>query len=752
MHVLGAARHTSTHAADAAHDHVHTDTRTAGLADLVDDLRVVDGVVFQDDGRGLALHGQRDLAVHFLEQHGLEAQRCDQHRVCLARQALQGHVVKDGAGLLADLLSSRDEGQVGVQLACLFIIVAGADLRQVLILAVDAAGDKGQLGMDLVIVEAVEHSAARVLELLGPVDVVLLVKAGAQLDHRDDLLAVLGSGDQGVHDLGVAGHAVERHFDRHNVGVSTRAQQHLDKRANALVRVGQQHVMLADLGVQVVPCRGLHGLCRGIEQRRVAAVSRDAPGQLEQRAGVERRRLGITAIRGHDELVPQEFDDLLRGVRPELQAHSRELTALFQQLAHDIAEIDVVIHHALVHRDVRVAGHAEQALLLHRAGAENRRGIVGDQLLHKGKAGRLAVLDKEHPLKLAADRHDAVADALIFGVELGNIVNVLVVQERERVAGIDDLRAEQRQQLALEVGFPEMLLRLGELGEVYLFVALLRQRRDKVLEVFITFCLQFRHARRDGSDLLRRRHVGDVVGLIVFEQRLVVERADADHEELVHIAAEDSSKLDAFAQRHGLFLGKGQHPAVEVKPAEFTVDEDAFRLFFQVYLLLMIGSGQARPAFCHAQGYALYRSGVRQRGKRAVRLAVGYERSGLPGAKARQGGQFLRCGRVDVDEGRCLRLGSVYRRRDIRSGRALRLPDRSNEEQRPRRDEHCGQHGQHCQSARGLHGRFLTFRLLNFNYSIVSQKIQPILRNFTQNIRFADISGGARRAAVRHRP
>ena len=61
-------------------------------------------LVFQDDGRGLALHGQRDLAVHFLEQHGLEAQRCDQHRVCLARQALQGHVVKDGAGLLADLL------------------------------------------------------------------------------------------------------------------------------------------------------------------------------------------------------------------------------------------------------------------------------------------------------------------------------------------------------------------------------------------------------------------------------------------------------------------------------------------------------------------------------------------------------------------------------------------------------------------------------------------------------------------------
>ena len=45
------------------------------------------------------------------------------------------------------------------------------------------------------------------------------------------------------------------------------------------------------------------------------------------------------------------------------------------------------------------------------------------------------------------------------------------------------------------------------------------------------------------GNLLGGGHVGDVVGLIVFEQRLVVERADADHEELVHIAAEDSGKF-----------------------------------------------------------------------------------------------------------------------------------------------------------------------------------------------------------------
>ena len=110
MDILGAARHTGPHAADAAHNHIHPHTRAAGLTDFIDNLRVIDGVVFQDDGRGLALHGQCNLAVHFLEQYALEAQRRDQHGVCLAGQALQGHIVEYRAGLLADFLPGCNEG------------------------------------------------------------------------------------------------------------------------------------------------------------------------------------------------------------------------------------------------------------------------------------------------------------------------------------------------------------------------------------------------------------------------------------------------------------------------------------------------------------------------------------------------------------------------------------------------------------------------------------------------------------------
>ena len=355
--------------------------------------------------------------------------------------------------------------------------------------------------------------------------------------------------------------------------------------------------MLADLGIQVIARRGLHRSGRRVEQVRMAAVARDAPCQLEQRTCIKGRGLGIAAIRRDHQLVPQEFHDLLRGLGPELQPNGSQLAALFQQLAHDIAEVHIVVHHTLVHRNVGVAGHTEQTLLLHGAGCKDRSGVVGDQLLHKSEAGRLAVLDEKHPLKLAADRHDTVANPLVFGVQLGNIVDVLVVQEGKRMAGVHDLRAEQGQQLTLEVGFPEMLLLLAELGKVHLVVALLRKRRHKMLEVFVALGLQLRHARRDGIDLLRRRHVGDIVGLVGFQQRLVIQRTDTNHEEFIHIAAEDGGKFDALPQGHRFFFGKGQNAAVKIQPAEFAVDEDALRLFFQMDLLLFILRRQVPPSF-----------------------------------------------------------------------------------------------------------------------------------------------------------
>ena len=571
--ILRLARHACPHAADAAHDHIHPDTGTAGFADLGNDLGVVDGVVFQDHGRRQAVLGTGDLAVHLVHQHRLEAQGRHQHGVSLAGQALQCHVVEHGAGFLANLLIGGDEGQVGIELAGLFVVVAGTDLGEVAVFAVHLAGDKGQLGMDLVIVKTVEHGAARVLQLFGPVNVVLLVKAGTQLHHGHDLFAVFRRSDQRLDDLGVVGHTVQGHLDGDDVGVGARTHQHTDEGADALVRVGNEHVPVLGFLIQVVGGRCLDGLCRRIEQL-LTAVRRHTGGQAVHAAQVQRRYLGQAAVGGDHQFFPQELDDVLRCIRPELQTDRRQLAALFQQFAHDVAEVDVMVHHALVHGDVRIAGHAEQAGFLHRALAEHHGRKMGDEFLYKGKVGFVFLTHEEDPLKLAVDGDDAVMYAVVFADQLHDIVGPLVAQEGERMALVHDLRAEDREDLVLEIAFPGMLLTFFQVGKVDLVVAVLCQLIQQVQIIFVALGLQFRHLGHDGRQLLRGGHVGHVVQLVVLEQRLVIQRPHAHHEELIQVAAEDGLKFETLPQRHGLILGQCQHAAVEVQPAEFAIDKN----------------------------------------------------------------------------------------------------------------------------------------------------------------------------------
>ena len=167
--------------------------------------------------------------------------------------------------------------------------------------------------------------------------------------------------------------------------------------------------------------------------------------------------------------------------------------------------------------------------------------------------------------------------------------DVLIVEERKRMALVHDLRAEQRQKFPVKICFPEMFLLFAQLGKVHLFVTGVRQLPDQVLKIFVALGLQFGDAGRDGRDLFGSRHVGDHIRLVVLEQGLVIQRADADHKELVHIAAEDRRKFQAFPQRHILFLGQRQYAAVEIEPAQFSIDENTFGLLlFQILFLPVI--------------------------------------------------------------------------------------------------------------------------------------------------------------------
>ena len=68
---------------------------------------------------------------------------------------------------------------------------------------------KSNLAVGLEAHETVDDVAAGLLQLLGPLDIVLLIEAGLELYEYRDLLPVLGRLLQGRDDGGIAGYPVE---------------------------------------------------------------------------------------------------------------------------------------------------------------------------------------------------------------------------------------------------------------------------------------------------------------------------------------------------------------------------------------------------------------------------------------------------------------------------------------------------------------------------------------------------------------
>ena len=99
--------------------------------------------------------------------------------------------------------------------------------------------------------DAVHDVRAGFLQAVGQLDVGFFVESRAQLDDHRDVLAGLRGGDQRVDDRRFVAGAVQRLLDGEHARISGGAAQEVEHRTEAVERVVQQHVLLADHGQQV---------------------------------------------------------------------------------------------------------------------------------------------------------------------------------------------------------------------------------------------------------------------------------------------------------------------------------------------------------------------------------------------------------------------------------------------------------------------------------------------------------------------
>ena len=424
--------------------------------------------------------------------------------------------------------------------------------------------------MDLIVAEPVDHPAARVLQALGPVDVVLLIKAGPQLNDGSDLLTVFRRRTQILHEPGLLGQAVDGDLDGEDRRVGGGLPDQAEEGLHAFKRVAEKQIPALDQ-VEIGLPLGLGGRLGGegrVEQRTVEGFR-----QLFQH-GVDKPHAhgspGEEDLGGGDvaALAEKGGQGLAEG-SGALQPDHGHPFALVKQLLHLAAEVIVHIKALVLGGDIGVAGDADTVFLRHAVGVKDPLQVIQKQLFGAHIAQSLP---GEIDYLGGGGRHrDDAEETAVLPMEAGHHIDALVLEVREGVVDVHDLRGEDGEQLGLEVGLEKVLVLPGELagGD---FADPIGLELGLELGVDLVPLLHQKDCPAvDGLQLLGGEQAGAAVHLVVPHDSHVIEAAHPDHKEFVQVAGEDGDKFQPLGQGIGGIAGLFQHPLIEREPGELAV-------------------------------------------------------------------------------------------------------------------------------------------------------------------------------------
>ena len=283
----------------------------------------------------------------------------------------------------------------------------------------------------------------------------------------------------------------------------------------------------------------------------------------------------IDVARVQVERAHQELLDLGGGVGLDLQAHGGPAAALAHLL---LDRLEQVLDLVVVDLVFAVAGDAEDGgvLELH-AGEQLRQVQADDRLQRRRRRGRLARAGSG--TKRGSTRRHLHHGEQLLAVSRGRCSST---------ARLSDLLSRCGN------GWPGSMasgVSTGKISRRNTSCRCLRSASVRSLRPRMTMPSRSRAGSTSSSRqaILRRRPSGATTwpmrsscsrgGMRSAPEpngdaglHLLLQAADADHEELVEVGAEDGQELEPLQQRHLRVLGLLQHAAVELQPAQLAVD------------------------------------------------------------------------------------------------------------------------------------------------------------------------------------
>ncbi len=459
------------------------------------------------------------------------------------------------------------------------MIIAGAEMGVGAKLRALAPHHQRDLGVGLVLDEAIDDLHARALKVPRPAQIGLFIKARLQFHQRRDVLACFRRLDQGRDDGRVLRGPVQRLLDGDDVRVPRRLTQEFHHHVKALIGMVNDQVLGAHRRKDIAPMI-LDPLWKarliGIELQ-LGPLIGDHLSQLRH-AQQPVHQLHVLFLRM--QLLGDKAAQLFGHARLDLQAHQHPAAALLEQrleLAHQILGLFLDL-------DIAVANDPEGALADEIEAGEQRIHEQDQDRLERDEAfdGPALLIhplcrdldEALHPCRHGQKRvHDA---PIALALELEHQGEAQIGNERERVRRIDRQRRDHRQGVREKV-IAQPFAFLG--GQRVLIDQLHPFSGQQVLQLAPGLLLGVHQVGGGGVDLVELLagraaiHAGPVHAVA----HLGAQAGHADHVELVQIARRDRQEAQALQHRMARIPRLLDDPPVELQPGQLAIDEPVRR-------------------------------------------------------------------------------------------------------------------------------------------------------------------------------
>ena len=223
----------------------------------------------------------------------------------------------------------------------------------------------------------------------------------------------------------------------------------------------------------------------------------------------------------------------------------------------------------LLQIDFCTSSNGKNRLVQHRVACKNLVYKLLNNIFQQNKF-RLVLGEIYYPAYTVRQRNNT-KNQLFLSFEDSRYIQLFIIQMRERMMLIYNLRGQHRQNTILKNGFQLLVLLFGQVMNTYMTNALFQQLATEISKNSISLNIQLPRLVKNSMKLFRSSHHAFIIPLLRVHSFQAQQTAYSNHKEFIQIAGKNLHKFQALAKRHRAIISLLQYPLVEFQPGQLPI-------------------------------------------------------------------------------------------------------------------------------------------------------------------------------------